>query len=108
MDLIQVWQLLVLPFAAAALGGWFSAHLALRRFFREQEWERKTQAYTAIFEALYDMRLWFDENWDAEIEGRGLSEEKQKELGEAYRKAKATLQRRLAAETWLLPSEYTE
>ena len=50
MDLLQAWQLVVLPFIAATLGAWFTAHFSLRRFFREKEWERKTQAYTAIFE----------------------------------------------------------
>jgi hypothetical protein len=60
MDLLQAWQLVVLPFIAAALGAWFTAHFSLRRFFREKEWERKTQAYTAIFEALHNMRAWFD------------------------------------------------
>lgn len=58
MDLLQAWQLVVLPFIAAALGAWFTAHFSLRRFFREKEWERKTQAYTAIFEALHNMRAW--------------------------------------------------
>jgi hypothetical protein len=106
MDLLQAWQLVVLPFIAAALGAWFTAHFSLRRFFREKEWERKTQAYTAIFEALHNMRAWFDEHWDAEISGREIPEEKQAELGKAYREAKAVLQRRLAAETWLLPEEY--
>jgi hypothetical protein len=52
MDLLQAWQLVVLPFIAATLGAWFTAHFSLRRFFREKEWERKTLAYTAIFEAL--------------------------------------------------------
>jgi hypothetical protein len=94
MGLLQAWQLVVLPFIAAALGAWFTAHFSLRRFFREKEWERKTQAYSAIFEALHDMRLWFDEHWDAEVEGHKISEEKKAELGKAYRKAKAALQRR--------------
>lgn len=106
MDLLQAWQLVVLPFIAAALGAWLTAHFSLRRFFREKEWERKTQAYTAIFETLHDMRAWFDEHWDAEAAGREIPKEKQEELGKRYRGAKAVLQRRLAAETWLLPEEY--
>jgi hypothetical protein len=100
----SAWQMFIVPFGAAALGAWFTAHFSLRRFFREKEWERKTQAYTAIFEALHDMRIWFDEHWDAEIAGKQIPEEKQTELSAEYKKARVALQRRLIAETWLLPT----
>jgi hypothetical protein len=99
------WQMFIVPFGAAALGAWFTAHFSLRRFFREKEWERKTQAYTATFEALYDMRTWFDEHWDAEVGRKELSKERQSELAQDYGAARRTLQRRLTGETWLLPQE---
>ena len=99
------WQMFIVPFGAAALGAWFTAHFSLRRFFREKEWERKTQAYTAIFEALYDMRTWFDENWDAEVKNKELSNERQSQLAQDYAATRRTLQRRRTGETWLLPAE---
>src|SRR5712691_5314705 len=89
---------------AAAFGAWFTAHVALHRFFREKEWERKTQAYTAIFEALHDMRLWFDTHWDAEMAGREIPMEKQTQLVVDFQKARGDLKRRLTGETWLIPS----
>jgi hypothetical protein len=100
-----VWQMVIVPFGAAALGAWFTAHFSLRRFFREKEWERKTQAYTAIFEALYDMRIWFDEHFWAEIFHKELSMERQTELAQDYGATKRTLERRLTGEVWLIPEE---
>jgi hypothetical protein len=102
------WQMFIVPFGAAALGAWFTAHFSLRRFFREKEWERKTQAYTAIFEALFDMRTWFDEHWDAEVKHKELSKERQSELAQNCGAARRTLQRRLTGETWLLPPECSD
>jgi len=104
----QLWTVAVLPFLAAVVGGWFSARFALHRFYKERAWERKTQTYTAIFEAIHDMDNWFDTHWNAEIEGREVPEEKRKELTTEYLKALATLRRRLAAETWLIPAECAE
>jgi hypothetical protein len=104
----SAWQMFIVPFGAAALGAWFTAHFSLRRFFREKEWERKTQAYTAIFEALHDMRIWFDEHWDAEVAGKEIPKEKQIELSTEYKKARLTLQRQLIGETWLLPLECSD
>jgi hypothetical protein len=71
MDYVQPLLTLIASFA----GTWFAAHFALRRFYREKVWERKTAAYTAIFEALYDMSLWFETQFNAEIpqpRGHGL------------------------------------
>lgn len=105
MEMLQVWQVVVLPFLAAALGGWFTAHFALHRFFREKVWERKTQTYTAIFEALHDMSTWFDEHWTAEERDREIPAERQSELTIGYQRARANLRRRLTSETWLIPAE---
>jgi len=41
---------------------WLAARFALSRFYREKVWERKTAAYTAIFDALHDMDQWFAEH----------------------------------------------
>jgi hypothetical protein len=90
---------------ASFLGAWLAARFALARFYREKVWERKTAAYTAIFDALHDMERWFAEQNGALSDGRELSQERIDALSAAYRVAKANLQRRLASETWLIPEE---
>jgi hypothetical protein len=103
MEAMQVWQNIVLPFAAAGFGGWIAAQFALGRFRKEKVWERKTVAYTTIFDALYDMSRWFDAHSEAEQNGGELSEQRSNELGDEYRKARDMMLRRIASETWLLP-----
>ncbi|MGJ0455044.1 MAG: hypothetical protein ACR65T_17720 [Methylocystis sp.] len=87
---------------------WLTARLALRRFVREKAWERKTGVYAQIFEALHDMRNWYDAHLDAEFRHAELDPAQQEELTEAYRKAKASLSRKLSSETWLLPHSCLE
>jgi hypothetical protein len=65
-------------------GAWLAARFALRRFYREKMWERKTVAYTAIFEAIHDMGTWFDQHFAAMIRNRELTQEKQDELTATY------------------------
>jgi hypothetical protein len=93
----------LLQVATSIFGGWLAAIFALRSFRSQKVWERKAEAYTAIFDALYDMARWYDEHFDAEIRGRELSEDKKSELSKAYMAAKDKLKRRIASETWLLP-----
>jgi hypothetical protein len=87
---------------ASFLGAWLAARFALSRFYKEKTWERKTIAYTNIFETLHDMSLWSKEHkaylrWDNEPDS-----EIEKKLGDDYLAAKARLERQLARETWLL------
>lgn len=87
------------------IGAWLAARFALTRFYQEKLWERRTVAYTTIFEALYDMSVWFDTHYDAEIMKREIPKDQQDALYAEYKKARATLARRLAAEVWLIPDE---
>lgn len=102
MELVQA---VVVPFASAGIGGWLTARFALGRFYREKLWERKTAAYTAIFEALHDIGQWYDAHLTAEMEMQQLPGERSDELSMMRRKAVADLERRIAAESWVLPSE---
>ena len=86
-------------------GAWLAAQFALKRFYKEKVWERKTAAYTAIFEAAHDMSTWFDQHFDAMVQSRDIPKERQSELTAAYQAAKKTFERRLAAETWVIPDE---
>ncbi|HLH11065.1 MAG TPA: hypothetical protein VKV77_04180 [Methylovirgula sp.] len=94
-------QLLLQP-VLSLIGGWLAATFALRNFRSQKVWERKAEAYTSIFDALYDMARWYDEHYDAEISGRKMTEDKVSELSKAYTAAKEKLKRRVASETWLL------
>jgi hypothetical protein len=96
-------QSLLTAAITAPLAAWLTARFALHRFYRERVWERKAAAYTAIFEALHDMRQWFDEHMTAGMRGYDIPEAEQSRLGESYREAKARLELRLDAERWLLP-----
>jgi hypothetical protein len=105
------WTTLVVPTLTASasfLGAWLATRFALRRFYSEKLWERKTIAYTAIFEGLHDMGLWFDRHLTAEMRGQEVDQDTAKQLTESYQKAKAVLFRRLDSETWLIPTECRE
>jgi hypothetical protein len=90
------------------VGAWLAAQFALSRFYREKVWERKTAAYTAIFEALHDMDRWFDEHIDELAHNRELSTERAAQLRTDSLAADQLLDRRLAAETWLIPDPIRE
>jgi hypothetical protein len=105
---MQIWQNIVLPFVAVLFGGWITAQFALGRFRKEKVWERKTAAYTVIFDALYEMTTVNEEHYDAEITKRDVLQERVEELHVIYRKAQETLLRRLASEAWLIPEACAE
>jgi hypothetical protein len=89
---------------ASFLGAWLAAHFALRRFYREKTWERKLDAYSAIFGALHDMYRWFSVPRNLAIGGgKALPPAEEEKLKSEYEEARANLQRRLAVETWLIP-----
>jgi hypothetical protein len=90
------------------VGAWLAARFALSRFYREKVWERKTAAYTAIFDALHDMEQWFKENNSALSNERELTADTEKRLSDASTAARTTLRRRLASETWLIPDVIRE
>jgi hypothetical protein len=90
---------------ASFFGAWLAAHFALRHFYKERIWERKVAAYSAIFEALHIIGLWYEKHLDAYIEQRDLSAETTAKLQRDANEAEETLERRLASETWLIPEE---
>jgi hypothetical protein len=98
----QILSSLIAAIVVSFPTAWITAHLALRRFYSEKLWERKVAAYTTIFEALHDMRQWFEEHINAFERGRDVADERSKELLANYNQAKRALARRLDAETWLL------
>jgi len=92
----------------APLAAWLTAHFGLRRFYSEKVWERKTAAYSSIFDALHDMRRWFDEQLRAAGAQQEIPDELEDKLLGDYRAADASLARQLDRERWLLPSNCSE
>jgi hypothetical protein len=98
-------SLLIPLFSAIAsfAGAWLAARLALNSFYKERVWERKAAAYTAIFETLHDMQLWYETQIQNEKFGRELSTEQHEALSQSNRVARGSLRKRLDAEMWLIP-----
>ena len=94
----------LLSAVASFVGAWLAANFALRRFYKERIWERKAAAYSAIFEALHIIEQWYDKHYDAYFEQRELPDEVTKKLRTNADAAEEDLERRLAAETWLIPT----
>lgn len=85
------------------IGAWVAARFALARFYSEKVWERKTAAYTAIFDALHDMNSWYDEHFREYTHDVPVSEERHEQLRKDSQEAEAALKRRLFSEIWLIP-----
>jgi hypothetical protein len=102
------WSVLTTPILTGITsfaGAGLAARLALRRFYAEKVWERKTVAYTAIFEALYDMSRWDDAHITAQMRGHEIEDDEQAKLTAEYQTAKYRLERCLAGQIWLIPDD---
>jgi hypothetical protein len=95
----------IIAAVASFLGAWFAAQLALGRFYREKLWQRKVEAYSAMFDALHHMNRWFEEHLRAARASREIPDQTSNQLGSSYDKAQAELLRRLDSEIWLLPAD---
>jgi hypothetical protein len=105
MDAMQIWQSIVLPFAAAGFGGWIAAQFALSRFRNERTWERRADAYSEIFGALHRAGEWFSQHQDALERGEKIPEERSQRMNKQYAEARVKMRRRIAAETWVLRAD---
>src|SRR5438132_986358 len=91
--------------AASFLGAWLAARLALYRFYDEQIWERRADAYKVIFEKLHDMSQWYDIHLSATMRNREIPEDEAAKLSEEHKKARSNFSRRLARDTWIISDE---
>lgn len=85
------------------IGAWLAARFGIKRFYKEKMWERKAEAYTAIFEALHFIGEWYQKHHDAYLQQRELTEETTAELRLKANEAEAELERQLARQTWVIP-----
>ena len=106
ISLLETFTPVVLSAIGGFAGAWLAARFALSRFYLERTWERRADAYTAIFDALHDMEKWFDKHIESEEQGRELSKDDVARLTEDYQKAGADLKRRVAKETWLISDNF--
>jgi hypothetical protein len=95
-----------LAIAGSFAGAWIASKLALGNYYRQQRWERKAAAYTSIFESLHAIERWHQKHFDASIEGKEISEERQKVLQAEANKAEGDLERCLAGQRWILPTAF--
>jgi len=91
---------------ASFAGAWLAAKLALNNFYRQKLWERKTETYTAIFEAIHTIERWYDKHFDALVESREIDDERKMKLRAESNKAEEDLERRLAGEAWFIPQAF--
>jgi hypothetical protein len=96
----------LLTIVGSFAGAWIAAKLALANYFRQQIWQRKADAYTAIFAAIYGVERWHNRHWDASLTGREIDDDSKTRLRAEANQAEADLERRLASEIWLLPKPF--
>jgi hypothetical protein len=68
-----------------------TVQLALRRFYSEKWWERRSNAYSEIIKALHHVREHADTNLEFALRDRDLPEDGEKRLTEEMQKAMAQL-----------------
>jgi hypothetical protein len=90
--------------AVTILTAWVTARFALGRFYQEKSWERRVDAYVSALTALFQMRLYTENNLSVEMGAQKLTTERGAELLASWRKGHDEL-RRVATIGTLLLSE---
>ncbi len=101
LELLKIFIQVLLSVGAAFLGAW----LASRRFRNERWWEKKSEAYAELVEALHNMRWPSSEHFDARIEHRELSKEYSQELWKEFRKARKIVWKIAESSSFLISSD---
>lgn len=98
------WSILITP-VASFVGAGLAARLAVKSFYKEKVWERKVDAYTAIFAALHEINRWYETHYEANLVDREIPDDETAKLQELYSEAKRKLRQRLDSEIWLVPKD---
>jgi glycine/D-amino acid oxidase-like deaminating enzyme len=98
----------VASIAGGAFGAWFAARLSLGHYFSQRVWDRRAEAYTAIFTALDIMAEWYRSHLKDLMTNRETSDEEDNRRIASYQAANEELRQRLARETWLIPDHARE
>lgn len=96
----------LLAFLASIISIGISAYQArFARFSSEKWWERKTEAYTKIIEALADLVYYYDQIYNAEVEGQNISDNRRKEIDEHWKGAHTEMKRATNVGAFLISTE---
>ncbi|MBN1361575.1 MAG: hypothetical protein JW993_13335 [Sedimentisphaerales bacterium] len=76
--------------------------IRLQRVIRERWWEHKLAAYIRIIDALSALVYYYEEHYDAEVEGRDFSDIRDKEMADHWRKNYTDLKRATAVGAFLI------
>lgn len=101
LEILKIFIQILLSVGAAFLGAW----LASRRFRNERWWEKKSEAYSELVEALHNMRWPSNEHFEAGIEQRDLSEEYSQELWQEFKKARKVVWKITESSSFLISSD---
>ena len=89
----------VIATAAAAYNGRF------RRYALERWWDRKSEAYARLIEALADLLYYHETHLRAAEERRDLSDEKRAEIEASWKRGNAEVRRAAAVGAFLISSD---
>lgn len=81
----------IVSVSSGAIAAFFGSLWAVRRFYKQKNWERREQAYEEIINALYDVIQYCAVQKEDYGQGTGLSEERENELYSKYRTAISSL-----------------
>jgi hypothetical protein len=98
----------LLSLAGGALGAFLAAQLALRHYFTQRVWDRRADAYTAIFEALEAMADVCRADVAELVRGADATDDVQQERLNSYRAAFGELKAVLGRETWIISDRVRE
>ena len=96
------WSHLIVPGLSALgsfAGAWFGARFALARFYRERMWDKKAEAYTSIFEAIFETHQWYRFHNKRRV---GFAEAEAKKVLEQHQRAREEFGRRVARQAWII------
>lgn len=95
-----------LAFAASLVAGGVSIYNArFGRFAQQRWWDRKVDAYSRIIEALSGLAHYYEEHMNAELEGREISDARQKDIKQFWSNGYAEVKRATAVGAFLISTE---
>ena len=98
----------VVSLAGGFFGAFIAAHLALQHYFKQRVWDRRAEAYTAVFDALERMADVCRTNANELMRGVDPSKEVEEARLQSYRSAQDQLKTVLGRETWIISDKVRE
>lgn len=85
-----------------------TVRLSIRRFYAEKWWERKDKAYSNIFEALYNLRNYYNVKYEEDIGNSRISKERSNQLERQFVSADMEVEKAVAVGSFVLSDEAVE